>query len=232
MELGEAHPPDLTDAGEARYDGIAGVVDTFDYLSTNAGYPWVAAGTLRRVTVPLDRIQWMLRARPADYLLAMATASASLPVVGKHLEPVGSLAAMGIWGSRHAPDLIAAGLKSCLRPGAGGARREQRDQTHHVSRAGLRGVVPDADLAIDWPAPERTAPFFRRCSTADTCTGPRCATGSPSQLLDVWRRDDLPAHSAPVLIFVPGGAWVHGSRILQGYALMSHLRPAAGCACR
>jgi acetyl esterase/lipase len=26
-----------------------------------------------------------------------------------------------------------------------------------------------------------------------------------------------------VLIFVPGGAWVHGSRMLQGYALMSHL---------
>ena len=46
---------------------------------------------------------------------------------------------------------------------------------------------------------------------------------SPSQLLDVWRRDDLPAHPAPVMIFVPGGAWVHGSRILQGYALMSHL---------
>ncbi|ORB09751.1 esterase, partial [Mycolicibacterium moriokaense] len=28
---------------------------------------------------------------------------------------------------------------------------------------------------------------------------------------------------APVLVFVPGGAWVHGSRLLQGYALMSHL---------
>jgi acetyl esterase/lipase len=25
------------------------------------------------------------------------------------------------------------------------------------------------------------------------------------------------------MLFVPGGAWVHGSRILQGYALMSHL---------
>ena len=26
-----------------------------------------------------------------------------------------------------------------------------------------------------------------------------------------------------MLIFVPGGAWIHGSRLLQGYALMSHL---------
>ncbi|MGE2833228.1 alpha/beta fold hydrolase, partial [Mycobacterium sp. SMC-4] len=31
------------------------------------------------------------------------------------------------------------------------------------------------------------------------------------------------AQPAPVMIFVPGGAWVHGSRLLQGYALMSHL---------
>ena len=42
-------------------------------------------------------------------------------------------------------------------------------------------------------------------------------------LLDVWRRKDLPSEPAPVLLFVPGGAWVHGSRLLQGYALMSHL---------
>lgn len=41
--------------------------------------------------------------------------------------------------------------------------------------------------------------------------------------MDVWRRDDLADHSAPVLLFVPGVAWVHGSRFLQGYALMSHL---------
>jgi len=44
----------------------------------------------------LDGVRWMLRARPADYLLAMATASASLPVVGKHLEPVGAYTAMGV----------------------------------------------------------------------------------------------------------------------------------------
>ncbi|WP_375489334.1 alpha/beta fold hydrolase, partial [uncultured Mycobacterium sp.] len=45
----------------------------------------------------------------------------------------------------------------------------------------------------------------------------------PAQLLDVWRRKDLPAQPAPVLIFVPGGAWIQGSRSLQGYSLMSHL---------
>ena len=53
---------------------------------------------------------------------------------------------------------------------------------------------------------------------------------SPAQLLDVWRRKDLPPGPAPVMIFVPGGAWVHGSRILQGYALMAHLA-AKGWVC-
>src|SRR6202020_3094277 len=33
----------------------------------------------------------------------------------------------------------------------------------------------------------------------------------------------LPPGPAPVLLFVPGGAWVHGSRTLQGYALLSHM---------
>jgi acetyl esterase/lipase len=46
---------------------------------------------------------------------------------------------------------------------------------------------------------------------------------SPTQLLDVWRPKELPAQPAPVMIFLPGGAWVHGGRLLQGYALMSHL---------
>jgi len=76
----------------------------------------------------------------------------------------------------------------------------------------------------------------RRCgssfSTVAACTETSVRYGNlPSQLLDVWRRKDSPASGrcpqpgepAPVLIFVPGGAWVHGSRLLQGYALMSHL---------
>lgn len=45
--------------------------------------------------------------------------------------------------------------------------------------------------------------------------------GAHDQLLDVWMGDiDEPA---PVLIFIPGGAWLIGKRWPQGYALMSHL---------
>jgi acetyl esterase/lipase len=46
---------------------------------------------------------------------------------------------------------------------------------------------------------------------------------APGQVLDVWRRKDLPRRPAPVLVFVPGGGWIHGGRLFQGYALMSHL---------
>jgi acetyl esterase/lipase len=43
-------------------------------------------------------------------------------------------------------------------------------------------------------------------------------------LLDVWARTDLATDArAPVLIQVPGGAWVSGRKTGQSYPLMSHL---------
>jgi acetyl esterase/lipase len=45
----------------------------------------------------------------------------------------------------------------------------------------------------------------------------------PAQLLDVWRLPELSSEPAPVLLFVPGGAWVQGTRVLQGHTLLSRL---------
>ena len=152
-----------------------------------------------------DRAQWMLRARPADYLLAMSVASASLPVVGKHFEPLGGYTAMGVWGYRHAPEILASTMKSWLRPGACNIRRGQRDQTQFVSDAALRGVVPAADLDIEWPVPERAAPVLKALQHRRHVHRTSVRYGEhPSQLLDVWRRGDLPSHPAPVMVFVPG----------------------------
>ncbi len=53
-------------------------------------------------------MKWLLRARPGDYMLALSVAGASLPVIGKHLEPLGGMTAMGVWGARHAPNAISA----------------------------------------------------------------------------------------------------------------------------
>ncbi|MGO9926455.1 MAG: alpha/beta hydrolase [Mycobacterium sp.] len=45
-----------------------------------------------------------------------------------------------------------------------------------------------------------------------------------ANLADIWRRRDLPREGkAPVLVQVPGGAWVIGWRRPQAYPLMSHL---------
>ncbi len=170
------------------------------------------------------RVRWLLRARPADYMLALSVASASLPVVGKRLEPMGGLTAMSIWGARVMPELISAAAKSWFTPGVQEIRRTDRDKTQLVSEAALRGIVPAKDLATGWPAPERTPPVWRALSHRRHLYRSSVRYGEhPTQLLDVWRRKDLPAGPAPVLLFVPGGAWVHGGRALQGYALMSHL---------
>jgi acetyl esterase/lipase len=52
-----------------------------------------------------------------------------------------------------------------------------------------------------------------------------------ANLADIWRRRDLPRDAkAPVLLQVPGGAWVIGMRRPQAYPLMSHLA-ARGWVC-
>jgi acetyl esterase/lipase len=210
------------------------LVDIFQMLSfgvAQAGYSAAMAEPADPGSTLWKRARWLLRAGPADYMLAMSVASASLPFVGKRLEPLGAAAAMGIWGYRHIPDFFAASARSWLSSDNSELRREQREATNAVMDAALRGIVNANDLAIEWPTPERVPPLWnmrthrRSVHRSSVRYGPR-----PSQLLDVWRREDLPAQPAPVLIFVPGGAWVHGSRLLQGYALMSHLA-ALGWVC-
>ncbi|EHB55400.1 alpha/beta hydrolase domain-containing protein [Mycolicibacterium rhodesiae JS60] len=172
-----------------------------------------------------------MQAGPADYLLAMSVASAQLPIVGKHLEPLGAATAMSVWGARQMPELVGAAAKSWLAPNAGETRKAQRESTREVAEAGLRGVVAAEDLQIEWPAPEKAPPVLKALEHRKHLYRGSVRYGDhPSQLLDVWRRDDLPAEPAPVMVFLPGGAWVHGSRIIQGYALMSHLA-AQGWVC-
>ncbi|OBG20603.1 alpha/beta hydrolase [Mycobacterium sp. 852002-51057_SCH5723018] len=169
-------------------------------------------------------VKRLLRAGPADYMLALSVAGASLPVVGKRLEPLGALTAMGVWGVRHAPSALSAMTRDLLTPGINDTRRRDRESTHEVSLAALRGVVSAADLDLEWPTAERTPPIWDAMRQRRYLYHRAVHYGnSPAQVLDVWRRKDLPAQPAPVLIFVPGGAWVHGRCMGQGSALMSRL---------
>lgn len=169
-------------------------------------------------------VKWLLRAGPADYMLALSVASASLPVVGKRLEPLGALTAMSVWGARHAPQALSALTKDLLTPGVNDVRREDRQSIHEVAVAALRGVVSAADLDVEWPVAERTPPIWDAIRQRRYLHRRGVHYGDhPAQVLDVWRRKDLPAQPAPVLIFVPGGAWVHGKAMGQGSALLSRL---------
>ena len=169
-------------------------------------------------------VKWMLRARPADYALALSVAGASLPIVGRHLEPLGGVTAMGVWGVRQAPQAISTMTRDWLTPGTGDVRRRDRESAQQASLAALRGVVSSADLDLEWPAAERTPPILEALRQRRYLHRRAVHYGDhPAQVLDVWRRKDLPAQPAPVLIFVPGGAWVHGRYVGQGSALMSRL---------
>jgi acetyl esterase/lipase len=178
-----------------------------------------------------SRATWFVRARPVDYLMAMSESYASVPVLGKHLEPLGALTAAGVWGYRHAPDFMSAVVKNMFTPGGAELRKQDLQRTNQVCAAALRGIVPAKRLKIVWPAPDRLAPVLRYAQRRQYLYRTSVRYGdAPEQLLDVWRRRDLPAGPAPVLLFVPGGAWVHGSRTLQGYALLSQLA-AQGWVC-
>ena len=78
---------------------------------------------------------------------------------------------------------------------------------------------------LPWAVPDEVAPVLlaRRQRRSYLYESNVRYGDAPQQLLDVWRRADLPPGPAPVLIFVPGGGWIHGSRMLQGYPLMSRL---------
>jgi acetyl esterase/lipase len=170
--------------------------------------------------------RWMTTAKPGDYVIALSGAAASVPVVGRHLEVIGGFAALGVGGRRYVSS-IAAGV---AQPWLGPHRGEQRDAnpalTPSVLTAALEAIVAPDDLARPWPSHRDRAPLWKAAGQRRYVYRSSVRYGDdPSQLLDVWRHDDTDTvrKPAPVLVFVPGGAWIFGRRQLQGHALMAHL---------
>jgi acetyl esterase/lipase len=157
-------------------------------------------------------------------VIALSAASASTPVIGRHIQPISGFAALGVCGRPYLPGIVSAMARACFNPGDGQRRRQQLAQTPAVLTEALQGIVSADDLAHPWPSHQQPAPLWKAAGQRRYVYRSSVPYGDhPSQLLDVWRRDDLPARPAPVLIFIPGGAWVFGSRALQGHALMAHL---------
>jgi acetyl esterase/lipase len=160
----------------------------------------------------LSQARWFSQARPGDYVLAIGAAPASIPVIGGRLQSIGGLTALCLWGPKYLPDILATARtdRSGAVTGQSGAQ-----STDELIAEQLR----PASSAQRRPAPVwMVAKHRRHVYRASVRYG-----NAPSQLLDVWRSKDLQTQPAPVLIFLPGGAWVFGSRVLQGHALMAHL---------
>lgn len=189
----------------------------------------------KRAATPCTAMKHLARGRPVQSAIAMAESLTATPVVGRYLGPLVTTTAIAAWASRMAPRLVTE-LKH-QRP-AVTTDEKDRDEPPapmpllaEVCSASLKGIIGDLD-GVSWPLPQRFAPAFRMLEQRRRYVHKTAVRYGPhgSQLLDVWRLPDLPKTPAPVLIYVPGGAWVHGSRTYQGSALMSHLA-AAGWVC-
>ncbi len=111
-----------------------------------------------------------------------------------------------------------------------------------VLESGLREHLgPDyAEALADLPQTEPKRRGLRSVPLGNTMTRRRYVEKTNvvsygphgrANLADIWRHRDLPRDGkAPVLVQIPGGAWVIGMRRPQAYPLMSHLA-ARGWVC-
>jgi acetyl esterase/lipase len=153
--------------------------------------------------------------RPTDVVLASTRLYTALPVIGKYLEPFAGLTAMALYGCHYAPAAVCAAVSRHTAVNSPAAAQEMDSKT---------AIDAAANLAAP-PRGSRVPPFVRAREQRRRCLHRSSVRygDHPAQLLDVWRRPDLPPGPAPVLLFVPGGAWVQGTRVLQGHTLLSHL---------
>ena len=169
-------------------------------------------------------LRWVTQAKPGDYVIALSAASASTPVIGRHIQPISGMVALGVCGRTYLPSIVSAMTKARFDPDGRQYRGQQLAHTPAVLTEALQGIVSADDLARPWPSQKQLAPLWKAAGQRRYVYRSSVHYGDhPSQLLDVWRQEDLPATPAPVLVFIPGGAWVFGSRALQGHALMAHL---------
>src|SRR6476661_5926020 len=169
-------------------------------------------------------LRWMTRAKPGDFLIALSALSASTPVIGRHIQPISGMAALGVCGRTYLPGIVSSMARARFDPGGHQLRRQQLALTPSVLTEALQGIVSADDLAHPWPSHPQRAPLWKAAGQRRYVHRSTVHYGDhPSQVLDVWRSQEHPGVPAPVLIYIPGGAWVFGSRALQGHALMAHL---------
>ena len=185
--------------------------------TANAWRPFFRRGSLS----PMSFFPaWPTSELPLQAVAAQAAAVAALAPAWRHASPGRRWAGLGVTAASWA------GMVAMQGP----ARQADR----LLDEALVRGLGRDYRARVEHPAwpldvpgparrrgAARTMLIRRRFAhDPDLAYGPAGA----ANLLDVWRRADLPPDAkAPVLVQVPGGAWVTGNKQAQAYPLMSHL---------
>jgi acetyl esterase/lipase len=169
-------------------------------------------------------LRWVARAKPGDYVIALSGVAASTPIIGRHVQAIAGMTALGVGGNTYVPGIVAAMARARFEPGGRQQRAQSLAQTPTVLTEALTDIVGPEDLADPWPSHRQPAPLWKAAGQRRYVHRSSVRYGDhASQLLDVWRNDDVPATPAPVLVYIPGGAWIFGRRELQGHALMAHL---------
>jgi acetyl esterase/lipase len=155
-----------------------------------------------------------------------------LHALGWQLATTAAFGARGAFGSRSARLGIALTAASCA--GLAGLYREASrsdgvlekalvDELGSDYRSRMAPILaPPADVAIT--VRQTAVPVHRGWRRYRGARNVAYGDAGRRNLLDVWRRADLAEDAnAPVLLQVPGGAWVTGQKEGQAYPLLAHL---------
>ncbi|WP_082981018.1 alpha/beta hydrolase [Mycolicibacter heraklionensis] len=154
-------------------------------------------------------------------LQLIAGQSAALAAVSRRLSPrarrtswlVSALSWLGLLGLNYAGRMANKPLTAALDAELGAGRRTE-------SRDLWKRPGPDAEIAKA-PGVVRMMRVYQDYATDSDI--PYGEYGGRNTL-DVWRHRDLPRDGrAPVLLQIPGGAWMVGSKRGQAHPLMAHL---------
>ena len=107
-------------------------------------------------------------------MLAASDAMASLPLVGRHLEPLGAITAMSVWGSRLAPGFLAKSWQYSRAPRE--ARKAARAQTEAVMCGACAASWRTRTSTSSGPRRTGLRRSGARGATAATYTARLCAT--------------------------------------------------------
>jgi acetyl esterase/lipase len=193
------------------------------------GYNVLAALNAANAWHPLDRRGY---GSVASFTAGWPTSELPLPMLGTHVAVNALAARLGGFRGRFAPLDVA--LAAGTAAGLVALQRSARASSEVYERAlrdGLGTDYRDRIVQLEFPGPDaataRTPGVLRMFRIRRRFAHDRDLRYGPARranLLDVWRRDDLPrSASAPVLLQMPGGAWTIGNKQAQAYPLMSHL---------